>query len=826
MTFLFTDIEGSTKLLHELGEKAYAEALSGHRRVVRDAVAAHRGAEVDTQGDAFFIAFSSATDALAAAVAARDGLAASGRIRVRMGVHTGTPHLTDEGYVGVDVHQAARIGSCAHGGQIVLSASAAAGVDEAEVRGLGEHRLKDFEQPLALYQVGAENFPPLRTISNTNLPRPVSSFLGRTGDVAAIVAAVGDGARLLTLSGPGGTGKTRLAIAAATEMVPSFAAGVFWLQLATIRDPKLVMPSIAKTLGTQDAPAAHIGEREMLLILDNLEQVVAVAPEIRWLVEACPRLVVVVTSRELLRVSGETEFPVSPLATSAAVELFCARAGVAATEPVRQLCRALDDLPLAIELAAARISVLSPEQMLERISRWLDLLKGGRDADPRQQTLRATIEWSYELLTDLERALFAQLSVFRGGCTVEDAEAVLNADLDDLQSLVDKNLLRRTGHRFWMLETIAQYAAERLAALPGHDARRNHAKHYLDLVETAEPHLRRESKDWLDRLEEDLDNLRAALDALTSAGESQQVLRFVGAVWWLWSWRGPVDEGRRRLDAALVADASPTDARAAALIGAADMAWDQGDLTAGSTYAEEAREHYAQQPESWLGVYADFLEGLFHLLRDDSSAAEYWLREAIAGFERVGDRHMARETRRRLAWLMEISGDMDLSTKLHEENLADAIDDGDRLVEATTTSVLSGRAIDASRYDDALSLATTALRVHLELGAQYDATVDLHRFARVLIARGRAEEALTLVGAIEEFHRLSGRAVADWIAVHLAEIRNRSLLVIGDEQMKEAEQRGAALDLPAAAAYALEAGVTSTSNTRTTADVARVPSSD
>ena len=398
VTFLFTDVEGSTKLLHELGAEAYAEALAEHRQVIREAFVSHGGVEVDTQGDAFFVAFPTAPGALEAAQDAREALA-QGLIRVRMGLHTGTPYLAEEGYVGDDVHLAARVAASAHGGQIVLSQATRAFLDERFVLSdLGEHRLKDFAEPVWIFQLGADRFPPLKTISNTNLPRPASSFVGREREVEEVVALLRDGARLLTLTGPGGSGKTRLAIEAAAELVPEFKAGVFWVGLAPLRDPALVTDTIAQTLGAKDGLADHIGERELLLLLDNLEQVVDAAPELSSLVEACPNLRLLVTSRELLRVRGEVEYPVLPLAEPEAVGLFCARAGAEPDPTVHELCRALDNLPLALELAAARASVLSPKQILERLSGRLDLLKGGRDADPRQQTLRATIEWSYELL--------------------------------------------------------------------------------------------------------------------------------------------------------------------------------------------------------------------------------------------------------------------------------------------------------------------------------------------------------------------------------------------------------------------------------------------
>jgi class 3 adenylate cyclase len=323
VTFLFTDIESSTKLLHELGEGEYARALAEHRRVIREAFALRAGVEVDTQGDAFFVAFPTAPGAIEAAKEAQEALA-RGPVRVRMGLHTGTPHVTDEGYVGRDVHKAARIAAAGHGGQVLLSTETRQQV-EASVTDLGEHRLKDFDEPTPIFQLGQARFPPLKTISNTNLPRPASSFVGREREVAEVVAHLQDSTRLLTLSGPGGSGKTRIAIEAAAELVPELKAGVFWVGLAPLRDPALVLEEIARTLGAKDGLAEHIGEREMLLLLDNFEQVIEAAAELAALLEACPNLKLLVTSRELLRVRGEVEYPVPPLAAPEAVTLFCER---------------------------------------------------------------------------------------------------------------------------------------------------------------------------------------------------------------------------------------------------------------------------------------------------------------------------------------------------------------------------------------------------------------------------------------------------------------------------------------------------------------------
>ena len=464
VTFLFTDIEGSTRLLRELGD-AYGGTLAEHRRALREAFARHGGVEVDTQGDAFFYAFAAASDAVHAAVEGQAALD-RGPVVVRMGLHTGMPERTAEGYVGLDVHLGARVTAAGHGGQVLISAATREFV-EADVLDLGEHRLKDFADPVWIFQLGSERFPPLKTISNTNLPRPASVFVGRERERAEVVSLLRDGARLLTLTGAGGSGKTRLAIEAAAELVPEVKNGVFWIGLASLRNPGLVIDTVAQSLGAKVGLVEHIGERELLLLLDNFEQVVEAAPALASLIEACPNLRVLVTSRELLRVRGEVDMRVLHLAEPDAVELFCSRVGLAPDDAIEELCRRLDNLPLGIELAAARASVLSPRQLLERLSQRLDLLRGGRDAEARQQTLRATIAWSHDLLAEEEQRVLARLAVFPGSFDLEAAERVCDATVDTLQSLVDQSLLRVTEERrFFLLETIRQYVAEACAGEP------------------------------------------------------------------------------------------------------------------------------------------------------------------------------------------------------------------------------------------------------------------------------------------------------------------------------------------------------------------------
>jgi predicted ATPase/class 3 adenylate cyclase len=467
VTFLFTDIEGSTKLLHELGTEAYADALAEHRRALREAFAQHGGVEVDTQGDAFFVAFERASDALAAAAAAQTALA-SMPLDVRMGVHTGEPLVTGEGYVGLDVHRAARIAAAGHGGQVLVS-QAARDLAGLPLRDLGEHRLKDLSAPERIYQLGDGEFAPLKTLYATNLPVPTTPFLGRRRELEELASLIAR-ARLVTVTGAGGSGKTRLALQAAADAVDSFPAGVWWVALAAVAEPGDVLPAAARALGAPGPLEATIGDRRLLLVLDNFEQVVGAAADVERLLAACPGLTIVVTSRERLRVAAEQVYAVPLLERSDAIALFTARAqandpSFVADEHVAELCARLDDLPLAIELAAARVGVMSTEQLSARLSQRLDLLRGGRDAEARQATLRATVAWSYDLLDEEERRLLASLSVFRGGFSLEAAEQVCGARVDVLESLVDKSLVRGWGGgRFGMLETIREFAAERAAA--------------------------------------------------------------------------------------------------------------------------------------------------------------------------------------------------------------------------------------------------------------------------------------------------------------------------------------------------------------------------
>jgi predicted ATPase/class 3 adenylate cyclase len=807
VTFLFTDIEGSTRLLEELGGEAYAHALADHRTMLRDAFARHGGVEVDTQGDAFFYAFPEARGAVAAAVAAQAGLR-QGPVRVRIGLHTGTPILTSEGYVGREVHRAARIAAAGHGGQVLASRETSSLLDESvELTDLGEHRLKDFAAPVWIYQLGTDRFPPLKTISNTNLPRPASSFVGREREVTEIAGLLRDGARLLTLTGPGGTGKTRLAIESAAEVVPEFKAGVFFVGLAALRDAELVSKTIGHTIGAKDGLADHVGEREMLLLLDNLEQVVSAAPELAELVEACPNLRILTTSRELLRVRGEVEYAVAPLADGDAIELFCTRSGLPKDNTIGELCRRLDNLPLAVELAAARTSVLSPAQILDRLAKRLDLLKGGRDADPRQQTLRATIEWSYDLLTSDEQRLLTQLAVFAGGWTLAVAEQVAMADLDTLQSLVDKSLVRHSEDRFSMLETIRQYAVERLEASGAADeVRRRHAEYFLALAEEAGPQVRgKDSREWLGRLEAEHDNLRAAVDEFEAMGETQLVLRLAGALWQFWYIRGHYTEGGRRLEAALLADERPTRARAKALSGATGMAQARGDVSSARRWAEEALR-LNRLLDDPLGVaYATFLLGHTAQLVSDWATARRLFEESVLAFRELGHEYYLMLATDVLVLAYYKLGDRKRALDLAEENLRRARASGSKTMEMTALGGLGFYALDAGRVEEAVPLLVESIGIWRTTGGGDLDEIGLYvsSVARVAASKGQTDTAVRLISATRAVNDESGAVEPSYTA----DLNEGTLAIahgaLDDSAFAKAWEQGAKMTLDDAVALAL-----------------------
>ncbi len=646
VTFLFTDIEGSTRLMQEVGER-YVKAQTDHHEILRSAFTGSRGRELRTEGDSFFAVFESAVDACGAAATAQ---AAFGEhdwpegvtLRVRVGLHTGEAPLVGNEYIGLDVHHAARVAASAHGGQVVVSETTRALVEEhlpdgLSLRDLGTHRLKDLARPERLYQLVIrgvrDSFPPLRTLDSTpnNLPTQLTSFIGREQDVAEARRLLG-GTRLLTLTGPGGIGKTRLSLQLAADVTQDFPDGVFFVPLSAVQDPELIPSVIVNVLGVAvsgnlrplDVAKEYLRDKKVLLVMDNYEQLLPDgAGAVSELLHSSPGLKVVVSSRAVLRVYGEQELPVNPLrlpdplslpslaalSQYEAVKLFIDRA--VAVKPdfqvtndnapaVAGICERVDGLPLAIELAAARVKLFAPKALLSRLETSLKVLgSGSRDLPGRQQTLAGAIGWSYDILDEPHRRLFRRFSVFARGASLEQAEAVCGSeDLDvdvltGLDELADQSLLRRMPDyeepRVLMLQVVREYAADRLQESGEAAAIKDrHAAAYQALAEAAAPKLfGPDRKTWLDRLERDDDNFRAAFDWSIANGDSARAMSLGAAFWRFWQMRGHLREGRARLEAILALSSEPTENRARALEAAAGIAYWQADMESSQRWYDE-----------------------------------------------------------------------------------------------------------------------------------------------------------------------------------------------------------------------------------------------
>jgi predicted ATPase/class 3 adenylate cyclase/DNA-binding CsgD family transcriptional regulator len=746
VTLLFTDIEGSTRLLEQLGE-SYPSVLSECRALLRAAFREHHGYEVDTQGDSFFVAFARASDAISAAVAAQQALATHPwpegvTVRVRMGLHTGEPELVSEGYVGLDVHRAARIMSAGHGGQVLLSQTTRDLVehdlpDGVSLRDLGEHRLKDLQRPTLLYQLVISDlpaeFPPLKTLDVcfNNLPVQLTPLIGREQEVAAVQHLLQrEDVHLVTLSGPGGIGKTRLGLQVAAELSESFADGVFFVDffvdLAPLSTPSLVISTIAQTLGIQEAAGQSLLERlkealrqkQLLLVLDNFEQVVSAAPQLVELLAACPKLKLLVTSREVLHLSAEHEFAVPPLALPdpthlpelaalahyAAVALFLQRAQAvkpdfqvtaANARAIAEICVQLDGLPLALELAAARVKLFPPQALLVRLGQRLQVLtSGARDAPMRQQSLRNTLAWSYDLLPAEEQQLFRRLSVFVGGCTLEAIEAVCETldggdgagqVLDRVASLIDKSLLQQTEQesnepRLVMLETIREYGLEVLAVSGEMEiTRQAHALYYLTLAEAAEPELvGQQQAMWLERWEQEHDNLRAAMRwSLEQEGgdeggqRKEMALRLSAALRRFWLMHGHISEGRSFLEQALTASRGMlASVRANALLAAASLAVYVDDYDQVEKLCEESLALYRELGDKAGIAFSLYLLGPAASTTGNPTVARIQTEEALVLFTEVGDKDGIAWSLNNLAWFVNEQGEYARAQALFKKRLA------------------------------------------------------------------------------------------------------------------------------------------------------------
>jgi len=839
VTFLFTDIEGSTRLW-EQHPQAMPVALARHDAILREATAAYGGVVFRTVGDAFCTAFASAPAALRVALDAQGALQAepwgeTGPIRVRMAVHTGAVEIRDGEYQGQPLNRLARLLAAGHGGQTLLSAAAVELVRDdlppgVELRDMGAHRLKDLSRPEHIFQIVApdqpNDFPALKTLDRRphNLPAQPTALIGREKEVASVCSLLRRAdARLVTLTGPGGTGKTRLGLQVAAELLDDFKDGVWFVNLAPISDSSLVAATAAQTLGIKESASRslldhlkdYLYEKQLLLLLDNFEQVAEAAPLVGELLAVAPGLKVLATSRMPLHLSGEREYAVPPLGlppqeprtpstrrfpsssrgragknqepSSAAgatvlgsqfsvlftpaeltqyeaVRLFIERAQAVKADfaltnenvpAVAEICHWLDGLPLAIELAATRTKLFAPESLLKRLEKRLPLLTGGaRDLPARQQTLRNAIEWSYQLLDVAEQTLFRRLAVFVGGCTLEAVEVVSNAAgnlgldvLDGLTALVDQSLLRQGDGldgepRFAMLETIREYALEQLQQSGELDViRRCHASFFLTLAQAAEPHLRStEQQVWLARLDQEHNNLRAALTWSQAAGDIGLELQLVGALWQFWNQYGYWIEGRSWLERVLArSQGVPAAVRAKILVRAGTLAWRQGDYERATALFDESLTLYRKLDDQQGISVTLYSLGLVAAEQSDYERAQAFTEESLALCRRLG----------------------------HRTGIARSI------------SHLGDIVFAQGQYERAGALFEESLALFRQLGHGPGIAHALHSLGAVAWYQDKLEQAVVLLEeSLALFRRLANKEGTAWALIHLGDIA----LLQGDER--------------------------------------------
>lgn len=863
VTFMFTDIEGSTRLLQRVGE-SYPDLLGDHNRILREAIAASGGTEVQTEGDAFFAVFPSAAGALRAAVQAQRGLASHAWpdgdvIRARIGLHTGEGILSDGNYVGLDVHRAARIAAVGHGGQVLISDTtrvlAESGLPaDVGLRDLGRHRLKDIEKPERLHQLViddlSDTFPPIRTLDarRTNLPPERSALVGRERE-AIEGAALLERSRLLTLTGPGGIGKTRLAMRIAADQLRRFRDGVYLVDLSPITDPTLMIGTIGAALMVREHPgrdmaasvSEHLRDREMLLVLDNVEQIVDAAGTVRRLLDTARGLTVVATSRVPLHLTGEQEYPVPPLALpeptgadpeklveNEAVVLFMQRATNVRPQmrlssddaaAVAQIVIRLDGVPLAIELAASQAKLLDPRAILARLGKALSLgTIGPKDVPDRQRTLRSTIEWSYDLLAPEDQRLFQRLGIFRGGWTLESAEAICGPGLDHevldgLARLVDHSVVRlgEAGNgepRFAMLETIREYALEQLASSGDLDElQRRHAEHFRDLAEAAESELTRQERvAWLARLEQEVDNLRAALDWAEGTGNVETGSRTAAAIWRFWQQRGRLSEGRDRLERLLsMPSPSRDDVRARALGALGGIAYWQNDTSVTRASYQQAVDLARGVGDPRLLASALFDLSFVPFMDHDADRAESILREGLAVAEETGDRLLTADFWTGLAFLEFDRGRLADGIALRRRAIELHRGEGDGWKVAENLIGLAMMSRSAGDVDAARGHLREALGMLSQANDTISMSGALTGLALVAVDDGLPERAARLVGAAARIRQDVGGGIPPELFDRWGDPASEARHALGDPAYERARAEGYAMSVESAVAFAAQA---------------------
>jgi predicted ATPase/class 3 adenylate cyclase len=828
VTMVFTDIEGSTVLLSRLGTR-YGEALSAQRDMLRSAISDWRGHEMGTEGDSFFVVFESAADAVACCAAAQRALAAhawpgGAAIRVRMGLHSGEPIRHEDGYIGMDLHRAARIAATAHGGQVVMSGVtwelAHSGLPaELSVRDLGLHRLKDIDEPEHIYQLAgpdlAAQFPPLKSLgAPTNLPVAVTPLVGRDSDREQLHGLIRQpGLRLVTLTGPGGVGKTRLAIDAAASLGESFPQGIYFSALAAVSDADVMWKAIAGDLSVDgDEPAAvmaHLRDRRTMLVLDNLEQVHGAAEVVAALLAAAPRLVVLATSRGPLHLQGEHELPVPPLeipqepaiaavAASAAVRLFVQQAGMVRpgfvvtgenAADIAAICRRLDGLPLAIELAASRARLLSPKALLARLDHSAVLAATDAGRPSRQQTLRATVAWSYDLLPPRSAAALRRAGVFASGCDLDALAAVALAGdgpdgpdgaadpLELISELMDVSLITVTQGadgepRVGLLETIREFALERLAEAGELDgAQRRHAGYYAALAEQAHPQLYGPAQlAAVDRLEAEHDNLRAALTWSlepqgAGAADAERVgigLRLVKALVAFWHRHGHAVEGGRWLQRAIDLVNDDTGATLAAVAhGLGMLLTQQAEFAAAVPLFERSLAIYRDTGERDQEAKELNSLGITHCYLGDLSIARSLLEESAALARETGNEQRLAAALSNLGLTETIAGDFDRATEVLREAVALDEKHGDQLGLVYDTHGLTMISLREGRTAEARDLLSTALDFVASSGDSDIVATTLELAACTVAGQGEPPRAARLAGAAEAVRQIAGMPIAE-----------------------------------------------------------------